>query len=113
MDIIGTNRLIKKTVHGSELYIVQVRSLDAMNGILTDRLSPGLDFRTFVGSVGSVGGGDEFMRGVGQPRTLRQPRRNPWLESPNPEVRAYRAALLENIPKLIADLPPRVSSPSP
>ncbi|MGD0182670.1 MAG: hypothetical protein ABSC15_22895, partial [Terriglobales bacterium] len=81
------------------------RSLDAMNGILKDRLPPDSTSAQFVWSVGSVGGGDESIRGAGQPRMLRQPKRNSRLESQVPETLAYRAALLENIPKLVADLP--------
>jgi hypothetical protein len=81
------------------------RSLDAMNGILKERLSPDSTSAQFVWSVGSIGGGDELMRGAGEPRMLRQPKRNLWLERQAPEALAYRAALLENIPKLLAYLP--------
>jgi len=81
------------------------RSLRAMKPILERRLPPESRAAQFVWSVGAVGGGDEGMRGAGQPLLIRAPGPNPRLERREPEALRHRASLLANIPKLLADLP--------
>lgn len=81
------------------------RSLQAMKPILDSRLARDSTAAHFVWSVGSVAGGDESARGAGQIIPLRQPVINPRLESKDPDTLRHRAALLSNIPKLLAPVP--------
>lgn len=84
------------------------RSLDAMRSILAGRLPPASPAAQFVWPAGAVGGGDESMRGAGAPVMLKPPAGNPRLAANEPEALANRAAMLQNIPKLLAHiLPPR------
>lgn len=82
------------------------RSLQAMKSTLDCRLPEDSKAAQFVWPVGSVGGGDERIRGAGQPIMLREPAMNPRLLRKDPEALKHRAALLLNIPKLLAHLPP-------
>jgi hypothetical protein len=81
------------------------RSFDAMSRILAGPLPANTRAAQFVWSAGSVGGGDEGMRGVGAPRMWRPPSKNALLESSDPAAVAHRGALLRNIPNLMAHLP--------
>jgi hypothetical protein len=81
------------------------RSLNVMSPILADRLPKRSAAAQFVWSAGSVGGRDESMGGAAKPLMLRPPVRNPLLESRDPEALMHRAAMLRNIPKLLAHLP--------
>ena len=82
------------------------RSLEAAVSVLNGRLREHSKAGHFVWAVGSVGAGDEGMRGAGALELVRQPERNPLLAAKDPETLAHRAALLGNIPKLLAHLPP-------
>jgi hypothetical protein len=81
------------------------RSLQAATPILNCRLAEHSTAGHFVWAVGSVGGGDEGMRGAGGLLLLRQPQRNPLLEAKDPRALEHRSALLSNIPKLLVHLP--------
>jgi hypothetical protein len=81
------------------------RSRDAMRTILADRLPATSAAAQFVWSVGSVGGGDEGVRGTGRPLMLRPPVKNPRLAANDREALAHRAVMLQKIPELLAHLP--------
>jgi len=81
------------------------RSFDAMSQILAARLPKDSSAGQFVWSAGSVGGGDERMRGAGKPVMLKPPAKNVFLQANDLAALRHRAALLQNIPKALAHLP--------
>lgn len=105
LDVIGNQPSFKKD--GGYLGALErsVQSQTAMWSILAERLPPESRAAHFVWSAGAVGGGDERIRGTGQPLLLRKPRANPRVEAGNPETLTHRAALLSNIPIVLAHLP--------
>lgn len=80
------------------------RSLETMRDVLAARLPEDTAAGQFVWSAGAVGGGDEGIRGAGAIHLLRAPAKNPRLAAGDPETVAHRAALAQNIPRLLENV---------